>query len=31
MLLNFFQATYDAAASLSNWDREALEREPVAP
>ncbi|HEY4361970.1 MAG TPA: DUF5996 family protein [Bryobacteraceae bacterium] len=26
MLLEFFQATYEAAANLSHWDREALER-----
>lgn len=31
MLLSFFQATYDAAADLAHWDRQALEREPVAP
>ena len=31
MLLDFFQATYDAAANLAKWDRSALEREPVAP
>jgi hypothetical protein len=31
MLLEFFQSTYDAAARLAKWDREALEREPVAP
>jgi hypothetical protein len=31
MLLEFFQSTYDAAADLGNWDRAALEREPVAP
>ena len=31
MLLEFFQSTYDAAADLADWDRAALEREPVAP
>ncbi|MGE5561771.1 MAG: DUF5996 family protein [Bacillota bacterium] len=31
MLLEFFEATYDAAANLARWDRAALEREPVAP
>ena len=31
MLLGFLQASYDAAADLANWDRAALEREPVAP
>jgi hypothetical protein len=31
MLLDFFQATYDAAADLAHWDRASLEREPVAP
>jgi hypothetical protein len=31
MLMEFFQSTYDAAADLANWDRAALEREPVAP
>lgn len=30
-LLQFFQAAYDAGADLGKWDREALEREPVAP
>ena len=30
-LIEFFQSTYDAAADLANWDRAALEREPVAP
>lgn len=30
-LLDFLQSTYDAAADLANWDREQLEREPVAP
>jgi hypothetical protein len=31
MLLEFFQSTYEAAAGLAQWDRAALEREPVAP
>ncbi|HET8750721.1 MAG TPA: DUF5996 family protein, partial [Sphingomicrobium sp.] len=31
MLLEFFQSIYDAAAGLAEWDRAALEREPVAP
>jgi hypothetical protein len=31
MLLDFFQSTYDSAADCANWDRAALEREPVAP
>jgi Family of unknown function (DUF5996) len=31
MLMEFFQSTYDAAADLAKWDRQALEREPVAP
>jgi hypothetical protein len=30
-LTSFMQSTYDAAANLAKWDREALEREPVAP
>jgi hypothetical protein len=30
-LLGFLQSTYEAAANLQRWDREALEREPVAP
>ena len=30
-LMTFLQSTYDAAADLANWDRKALEREPVAP
>ena len=30
-LLAFLQSTYDRAANLQHWDREALEREPVAP
>jgi hypothetical protein len=30
-LTAFLQSTYDAAANLAKWDREALEREPVAP
>jgi hypothetical protein len=31
MLMEFFQSAFDAAADLAHWDREALEREPVAP
>ena len=31
MLSEFFQSTYDLAANLANWDRAAIEREPVAP
>ena len=31
MLMDFLQSTYDAAADLADWDRTALEREPVAP
>jgi hypothetical protein len=31
MLGEFLQSAYDAAADLANWDREALERDPVAP
>jgi hypothetical protein len=27
----FLQSTYDAAADLAKWDRDSLEREPVAP
>jgi hypothetical protein len=27
-LLNFLQSTYDAGATLGNWDRQALERQP---
>jgi hypothetical protein len=27
MILDFCQSTYDAAATLAHWDREALERE----
>jgi len=30
-LMGFLQSTYDLAANLQHWDREALEREPVAP
>ena len=30
-LTAFLQSTYDAAANLAKWGREALEREPVAP
>ncbi len=28
MLLDFFQSTYEAGATLAQWDREALERNP---
>ena len=28
-LLEFFQATYEVAAKLGNWDRVALERDPI--
>jgi hypothetical protein len=31
VLTGFLQETYDAAADLAAWDRELLEREPVAP
>ena len=31
MLPASLQSTYDAAANLADWDRAALEREPVAP
>jgi hypothetical protein len=31
MLSEFFQSTYEAGADLAQWDRAALEREPVAP
>jgi hypothetical protein len=31
MLMDFFRSTYDAAANLAHWDRDALEREPIAP
>jgi hypothetical protein len=31
MLSEFFDSAYEAGANLSNWDRPALEREPVAP
>jgi len=31
MLMEFIQSAYDAGADLANWDREALERKPVAP
>jgi uncharacterized protein DUF5996 len=31
ILSDFFQSAYDAAANLAQWDRPALEREPVAP
>jgi len=30
-LMTFLQTTYDVAAGLLDWDRAALEREPVAP
>jgi len=31
MLSEFFNSAYDAGANFANWDRTALEREPVAP
>lgn len=31
MLSEFFASAYDSGATLAHWDREALEREPVAP
>jgi hypothetical protein len=31
VLMKFFQSAYGAAADLAQWDRAALEREPVAP
>jgi hypothetical protein len=31
MLSEFFESTYEAGADLAQWDRAALEREPVAP
>jgi hypothetical protein len=31
MLGEFLQSAYEAGADLANWDRPALEREPVAP
>jgi hypothetical protein len=31
MLMQFLQSTYAVAADLAQWDRPALEREPVAP
>ncbi|HEX8840005.1 MAG TPA: DUF5996 family protein, partial [Sphingomicrobium sp.] len=31
VLMEFFQSTYGAGANLATWDREMLEREPVAP
>ena len=31
MLTEFFESAYAAGASLANWDRATLEREPVAP
>jgi hypothetical protein len=30
-LMAFLQSTYDVAANLAKWDRQSLEREPVAP
>jgi hypothetical protein len=30
-LMSFLQSTYEAAATLGSWDRDALERDPVAP
>ena len=30
-LMAFLQSSYEAAANLAGWDRDALEREPVAP
>lgn len=30
-LLSFLQTTYEAAANAANWDRAALEREPIPP
>jgi hypothetical protein len=30
-LMDFLQSTYEAAASLANWDREALEKAPLQP
>jgi hypothetical protein len=31
VLTDFLRSTYDAAANLAQWDRAALERQPVAP
>jgi hypothetical protein len=31
MLTRFLQETYDSAADFADWDRELLERAPVAP
>lgn len=31
MLTEFFDSAYEAGANLANWDRAALERDPVAP
>jgi len=31
MLFDFLQSTYDVAANCADWDRVALEREPLAP
>jgi Family of unknown function (DUF5996) len=30
-LMTFLQSSYEAAANLADWDRPALEREPIAP
>ena len=30
-LMAFLQSSYEAAANLAQWDRESLEREPIAP
>jgi hypothetical protein len=29
MILAFFQSTYEAAANLGHWDRDALEQTPL--
>ena len=31
MLTDFLRSTYEAAADLGKWDREQIEREPLAP
>ena len=31
MLSDFFDSAYEAGANLAKWDRDALEREPIAP
>ena len=31
VLMMFLRSTYNRAANLADWDRQALEREPVAP